>query len=372
MSTNEDVGNTSHDNNMKNNGGENTVTTNDNQHHQQQNPDIVTTAMPPNAAPINGNFIVGPDGFLYARIDPTNNMIPPLHQQDQPQYQHSTTNPITYQPPQQPQQPTQQQQAAYYFSPATVMQMPIAAAAAAGTSFPGTHMSGGLYPSNTTTTMPPMINVQQQQLQQPPPDSTAGVIPGYMNSDGKRKEDEMVAGDSNKRLKLDPGQHQPQHQPQHIAIQPQQQLPPPTHQQMMTNQVAVVPGRSYPLFVDNDERNLSHYQCLARKQIEVFEATPDDAQSNRQGRNKQIIVGQVGVRCRHCYKLPPKQRKTGSVYYPNKVRSNQHGVSDQAYLVFVVVSNLILLPLSHFSLSLPVCTCILFFCTNKKKIFKKK
>eukprot|EP00535_Pseudo-nitzschia_heimii_P009994 CAMPEP_0197178624 /NCGR_PEP_ID=MMETSP1423-20130617/3849_1 /TAXON_ID=476441 /ORGANISM="Pseudo-nitzschia heimii, Strain UNC1101" /LENGTH=334 /DNA_ID=CAMNT_0042628401 /DNA_START=321 /DNA_END=1325 /DNA_ORIENTATION=+ len=78
-------------------------------------------------------------------------------------------------------------------------------------------------------------------------------------------------------------------------------------------------GRSFSLFVERDERNLSQYQCLARKQMEIFEASLEDAAKNAQGRNRPILPGQIGIRCRHCYKLPPKQRKTGSVYYPNRL-----------------------------------------------------
>ena len=78
-------------------------------------------------------------------------------------------------------------------------------------------------------------------------------------------------------------------------------------------------GRASLLYVEGDERFLSTYQCLARKQIEVFETTEEDAGTNAQGRNKPIIPGQVGIRCIHCKKLPHKLRKTGSVYYPNKV-----------------------------------------------------
>lgn len=77
--------------------------------------------------------------------------------------------------------------------------------------------------------------------------------------------------------------------------------------------------RFYSLYNERDERNLSQYQCLARKQIEIFEATPEDAGNNAQGRNRPILPGQIGIRCRHCYKLPPKQRKTGSIYYPNRL-----------------------------------------------------
>ena len=80
-----------------------------------------------------------------------------------------------------------------------------------------------------------------------------------------------------------------------------------------------VNGRSVSLYIESDERNLSQYQCLARQQIELFESTVEEAGTNAQGRNRPIVPGQVGIRCKHCAKLPPKQRKTGSVYYPNKV-----------------------------------------------------
>ncbi len=82
---------------------------------------------------------------------------------------------------------------------------------------------------------------------------------------------------------------------------------------------AETPGRSISLYGKKDEENLSQYQCLARQQMELFEATSADAGNNAQGRNRPILPGQIGIRCKHCYKLPSKQRKTGSVYYPNKV-----------------------------------------------------
>ena len=82
---------------------------------------------------------------------------------------------------------------------------------------------------------------------------------------------------------------------------------------------AETPGRSFSLYDKKDEENLSQYQCLARQQIELFDATSADAGNNAQGRNRPILLGQIGIRCKHCYKLQTKQRKTGSVYYPNKV-----------------------------------------------------
>jgi hypothetical protein len=73
------------------------------------------------------------------------------------------------------------------------------------------------------------------------------------------------------------------------------------------------------LFLSVDEDNLSTYQCLVRKQIELFEATQGELEANAQGRNKPILQGQVGIRCRHCGVLPAKTRKKGAVYFPSQL-----------------------------------------------------
>lgn len=73
------------------------------------------------------------------------------------------------------------------------------------------------------------------------------------------------------------------------------------------------------LYVNCDDDSLSEYQCLVRKQIELFEAGRDDVGSNAQGRNRPIVIGQVGIRCRHCTMLPPKHRARGAIYYPAKL-----------------------------------------------------
>ena len=73
------------------------------------------------------------------------------------------------------------------------------------------------------------------------------------------------------------------------------------------------------LFMDCDEDSLSEYQCLIRKQIELFEADKEEAASSVQGRNKQVVEGQVGIRCRHCSVVPPRQRQKGCMYFPTKL-----------------------------------------------------
>jgi hypothetical protein len=73
------------------------------------------------------------------------------------------------------------------------------------------------------------------------------------------------------------------------------------------------------LYMDCDTESLSEYQCLIRQQIELFEADKSEAASSVQGRNKQIVEGQVGIRCRHCAAVPPRQRQKGSMYFPTKL-----------------------------------------------------
>jgi len=80
------------------------------------------------------------------------------------------------------------------------------------------------------------------------------------------------------------------------------------------------------LYMACDDDSLSAYQCLVRKQIELFEAKEEDVESNAQGRNKPIVSGQVGIRCRHCSNIPPRHRTRGATYYPAKL----HGLYQAA------------------------------------------
>ena len=73
--------------------------------------------------------------------------------------------------------------------------------------------------------------------------------------------------------------------------------------------------RPIPMFLSCDEESLSEYQCFLRQQIELFEATNDDLQLNAQKMNKSVVLGQVGIRCRHCAQVPPWTRARGAVYY---------------------------------------------------------
>jgi hypothetical protein len=74
------------------------------------------------------------------------------------------------------------------------------------------------------------------------------------------------------------------------------------------------------LYRKDDDSYLSPYQCLVRKQIELFEATESDLKGTAQGRNRAIILKQVGIRCRHCSHLPAKQKRAkGAVFFPSQL-----------------------------------------------------
>ena len=79
-----------------------------------------------------------------------------------------------------------------------------------------------------------------------------------------------------------------------------------------------------------DDDSLSAYQCLVRKQIELFDAKDEDVESNAQGRNKPIIPGQVGIRCRHCSRIPPRHRTRGATYYPAKLNGLYQAAQNMA------------------------------------------
>ena len=79
------------------------------------------------------------------------------------------------------------------------------------------------------------------------------------------------------------------------------------------------PGDGVSLALRSDEENLSEYQCFIRAHIELFSAKVRDIECNAQGRNKPIVVGQVGIRCKACACIPPGRRPRGAVYFPAKL-----------------------------------------------------
>jgi hypothetical protein len=79
--------------------------------------------------------------------------------------------------------------------------------------------------------------------------------------------------------------------------------------------------RTVLLYNQRDEEALSPYQCLVRKQIELFEAGEIDISGSAQGRNRPIALAQVGIRCIYCAPFPTKKRARGFAYFPSTLIS---------------------------------------------------
>lgn len=84
------------------------------------------------------------------------------------------------------------------------------------------------------------------------------------------------------------------------------------------------------LYMRCDDDLLSDHQILLRKQIEYFEAGPQEVQSITHGRRREIQIGQVGIRCKHCAAVPPRNRSKGSVYYPASLRALYQAAQNMA------------------------------------------
>ena len=93
-----------------------------------------------------------------------------------------------------------------------------------------------------------------------------------------------------------------------------------------------------------DEQCLTQYQIFTRQQLEFFVSSQMDCIISQQGRRKQLKVGQVGIRCRHCALIPRQQRASGSVYYPQKLSG------ERDYVMFSIsaecISNVLFFHLS--------------------------
>ena len=97
-------------------------------------------------------------------------------------------------------------------------------------------------------------------------------------------------------------------------------LPAPLRESAAMEAPSIISKRKpITLYIDYDDESLSPYQCLVRKHIELFEADRDEVDGNAKGRNKPIVLGQVGIRCKHCSNIPAKNRGRGSKYYPAKL-----------------------------------------------------
>jgi hypothetical protein len=95
------------------------------------------------------------------------------------------------------------------------------------------------------------------------------------------------------------------------------------------------------LYMECDEEVLSDHQVLLRKQIEFFEAGPNDLLCMGSGRRRDIAVGQVGIRCKHCAHLPAHLRPRGSMYFPASLRALYQAAQNMGVAHFVSACGMI-------------------------------
>ena len=90
---------------------------------------------------------------------------------------------------------------------------------------------------------------------------------------------------------------------------------------------------SVPLGLDDDRFWLSELQVYLRSNFaEAFGATEDDIAAPMHGRNKPIVLGQVGIRCMHCKHDNPAERGQQATSYPSQISGIYNSVQQMLRL----------------------------------------
>lgn len=111
---------------------------------------------------------------------------------------------------------------------------------------------------------------------------------------------------------------------------PQQTVTPPTVQP--PSQVSPRSKKdTIILTTEKDSQHLNPIHCFVRRHVEFFAATDEDLSAPAPGRKTPVVLGQVGVRCIHCARLPLKIRVKRSVCYPASVGGIYHSVSNMKF-----------------------------------------
>jgi len=86
-----------------------------------------------------------------------------------------------------------------------------------------------------------------------------------------------------------------------------------------------------PLDAPEDARALNPLHCFIRKHVELFSADEDDVKAPCPGRKTRLTLGQVGIRCKHCANVPPRERVKRAVCYPPSIDGIYHSVSNMKF-----------------------------------------
>jgi hypothetical protein len=105
---------------------------------------------------------------------------------------------------------------------------------------------------------------------------------------------------------------------QYLQMHEQQQQQQQQQRAWTTRSRVVTPGHLPQILSSrSDVIQLTKFQVFLRLHIEAFAASPIDVAVRTRGRNKAVVLNQVGIRCRHCAHVPINERVRGSVYFPS-------------------------------------------------------
>lgn len=103
----------------------------------------------------------------------------------------------------------------------------------------------------------------------------------------------------------------------------------PSHQiNKNSDQASVFP---MPLSSPTDSLHLNALHVFCRENIEIFAANEEDVASPAPGRKTRPKLGQIGLRCVHCGKLPQRDRAKRSVCYPPTISAIYHATSNMKF-----------------------------------------
>ena len=92
--------------------------------------------------------------------------------------------------------------------------------------------------------------------------------------------------------------------------------------------------RTEDLYTPCDDNFLSVHQITIRKQIEFFAVQQEDIDHFSQERRKNVSIGQVGIRCRHCAGIPRKELTRCAMYFPTTIRALYQAAQHMASVHF--------------------------------------
>lgn len=95
--------------------------------------------------------------------------------------------------------------------------------------------------------------------------------------------------------------------------------------------IGISKSNSRPLAATQDHKHLNPIHCFVRENVEVFIADSNDVNAPAPGRKKRVTLGQVGIRCIHCKKLPLEMRVKRAICYPPTISNLYHAVSNMKF-----------------------------------------